>query len=69
MKTKIFVYLGASLWVINAIAVIPPKTDAIWSVEDSSVQNSGFISLFNGKDLIGWGYRIKSQDGVIFKII
>lgn len=53
MKHKFFAFLITMLWVINAIAVIPPK--------------AGFISLFNGKDLTGWGFRITTPDGVIFE--
>jgi hypothetical protein len=53
MKPKFFASLITMFWVINAIAVIPPKT--------------GFINLFNGNDLTGWGYRIESTDGVVFE--
>jgi hypothetical protein len=92
MKIKIFVYLITLFWVMNAIAVIPPKTneiklrivngsstkdfqgvefvslrDDIWTGENSFVQNTDFISLFNGKDLTGWGYRIETQRGVNFE--
>jgi hypothetical protein len=56
MKTKILVSLVTSFWILNAIAVIPQKTD-----------KTDFISLFNGKDLTGWGYRIKTQEGVVFE--
>jgi len=41
--------------------------DDIPTGENSFVQNKDFISLFNGKDLTGWGYRIETQDGVIFE--
>lgn len=92
MKTKIFVNLIALFWVINAVAVIPAKTDeikssivnglsdkalpvvefvsfrdAIWTGENSFVQQTDFINLFNGKDLTGWGTRIKTPEGVIFE--
>lgn len=64
MKTKKFVCLITFFWVINAIAVIPVKTKEF---RFSIVQETDFISLFNGKDLNGWGYRIKTQEGVIFE--
>jgi hypothetical protein len=92
MKTKLFVYPIALFWAINAIAIIPPKTDEIklsivngssgkdfpglefvslrgyiWTGGNSIVQNKDFISLFNGKNLTGWGYRIETQKGVIFE--
>jgi len=92
MKAKIFVYLIAMFWVINAVAVIPAKTyeikltvdnglsnkdfpgvefvsliDDMETGENSFVQQSDFINLFNGKDLTGWGTRIKTQEGVIFE--
>jgi hypothetical protein len=92
MKTKIFVYLIALFWVINAVAVIPAKTDEIKLSmvnglsnkyfpgvefvslrddmgigENSFVQQTDFINLFNGKDLTGWGSRIKTQEGDIFE--
>jgi hypothetical protein len=41
--------------------------DGIPTGDNSFVQNTGFISLFNGKDLTGWGYRIETQKGVIFE--
>jgi len=41
--------------------------DDIPAGENSFVQNKDFISLFNGKDLTGWGYRIETQKGVIFE--
>ena len=92
MKIKIFVYLITMFWVMNAIAVIPPKTDEfilrivkgsyskdfpgmkvvsltdnIGTGENPFVQYTEFISLFNGKDLTGWGYRIEAQERVIFE--
>lgn len=35
--------------------------------ENTSVQTTGFTSLFNGKDLTGWGYLNKKQDELIFE--
>ena len=35
--------------------------------ENSFVPRKGFINLFNGKDLTGWGTRVKTQDGVVFE--
>jgi len=92
MKSKLCFFLIPSFLVINAIAVIPPKTDEIKlrivngssnkdfpgvefvslrddirTGENSFIQQTDFISLFNGKDLTGWGYRIKTQEGVIFE--
>ena len=67
MKTKNFIYLIILFWVINAAAINPPTRYETWPGENSFIQDTGFISLFNGKDLSGWGYRIKSQDEVIFK--
>lgn len=58
MKHKFFISLITLFWVINASAVIPGKT---------AVQHTDYISLFNGNDLTGWGYRVKTQEGVIFK--
>jgi len=41
--------------------------DEIGTPENSFVQHTEFTSLFNGKDLTGWGYRIDTQEGVIFE--
>jgi hypothetical protein len=92
MKTIIFVSLITLFWVMNVIAIIPPKTDEfklkivkesdredflrmkvisltdnIGTAENSFDPKYEFISLFNGKDLTGWGYRIEAQDGVVFE--
>ena len=67
MKTIIFFYLGALLWVINAIDAIPPTTAYIQPAEYSFIQDTGFISLFNGKDFTGWGFLNKTQEGIIFE--
>jgi hypothetical protein len=53
MEAKKFVYLVALFWLINTSAVI--------------AQETGFTSLFNGKDLTGWGYRSKTPEGFIFE--
>jgi hypothetical protein len=58
MKTKFFISLVTLFWVVNASTVIPIET---------AVQTTDFISLFNGKDLTGWGYHVKTQEGVIFE--
>jgi len=40
---------------------------AIGTGENSFVQQTDFINLYNGKDLTGWGTRIKTPEGVIFE--
>lgn len=64
MKTKIFVCLITFFLVINVIAVIPEKTK---EYNFPVVQQTDSIGLFNGKDLNGWGFRIKTEGGVIFE--
>jgi acylglycerol lipase len=43
------------------------KEDNIRIGENSPEQHIDFISLFNGKDLTGWGYNNKTKEGVIFE--
>lgn len=61
MKTGIFTYLLTLFLATNAIAVKNPDTYKI------SDQKTDTISLFNGKDLTGWGYRKKIQEKIVFE--
>lgn len=61
MKTGIFTGLLTLFLATNAIAVKNPNTYKI------SDQKTDTISLFNGKDLTGWGYRKKIQEKIVFE--
>jgi len=61
MKTGIFTGLLTLVLATNAIAVQNPNTYKI------SDQKTDTISLFNGKDLTGWGYRKKIQEKIVFE--
>ena len=61
MKTGIFTGLLTLFLATNAIAVKSPNTYKI------SDQKTDTISLFNGKDLTGWGYRKKTQEKIVFE--
>jgi hypothetical protein len=61
MKTGIFTGLLTLFLATNAIAVKNPDTYKI------SDQKTDTISLFNGKDLTGWGYRKKIQEKIVFE--
>ena len=61
MKTGIFTGLLILFLATNAIAVKSPNTYKI------SDQKTDTISLFNGKDLTGWGYRKKTQENIFFE--
>lgn len=67
MKTNILVYLILLFWVINAKSVIPHITGETGAGINSSGQQNEFISLFNGKDLSGWGFLSNTPEGVIFE--
>lgn len=41
--------------------------DNLGMEQNSSVQKSDFIRLFNDKDLTGWGYRKKTGDIIVFE--
>ena len=61
MKTGIFTGLLTLFLATNAIAVKNPNTYKI------SDQKTDTISLFNGNDLTGWGYRKKIQEKIVFE--
>jgi hypothetical protein len=61
MKTGIFTGLLTLFLATKAIAVQSPNTYKI------SDQKTDTISLFNGKDLTGWGYRKKIQEKIVFE--
>ncbi len=61
MKTGIFTGLLTLFLATTAIAVKNPNTYKI------SDQKTNTISLFNGKDLTGWGYRKKIQEKIVFE--
>ncbi|HLN56837.1 MAG TPA: DUF1080 domain-containing protein [Bacteroidales bacterium] len=61
MKTGIYTGLLTLFLATSAIAVKSPGTSKI------SDQNTKTVSLFNGKDLTGWGYRKKSQERIEFE--
>jgi hypothetical protein len=78
MKTKIVICLITLFWIINSAALIPTNKDFpgvenvsirndVGRGENAILQQTEFISLFNGKDLTGWGTRIKTQDAVVFE--
>ena len=47
---------------LNALAVLLLALSVPFSARaDLWMPESGFVSLFNGKDLTGWGYRDKEQ--------
>jgi len=54
MKTPTLLLLAASLAFLSA-----PFARA----EDNFTPEPGYISLFNGKDLTGWGYKTNNFDG------
>ncbi|MGE5406469.1 MAG: DUF1080 domain-containing protein [Methanosarcina sp.] len=61
MKTGILASLLAFVLSTNTIAVKGPYMSEIL------VQVKEPISLFNGKDLTGWGYRTKIQEQLVFE--
>jgi lysophospholipase L1-like esterase len=54
---------GYAKWA-GAIRPILATLDFLDTEQDNFVPDSGFESLFNGKDLTGWGYRPTSQDEI-----
>jgi len=65
-----------SFWIVSismSIAMVSPCLGAEPTVKKTlpevtaSYQTTGFTSLFNGKDLTGWGYLNKKQDELIFQ--
>jgi len=61
MKTGIFTGLLTLFLATSAVAVKSPCTHKI------SDQKTDTISLFNGKDLTGWGYRKKIREKIVFE--
>ena len=61
MKTGIFTCLLTLFLATNAISV---KNHYTYKISD---QKTDIISLFNGKDLTGWGYRKKIQEKIVFE--
>ncbi len=53
----------------NHVEIYPEEAAGLGksSMSLSPAIKKDFISLFNGKDLTGWGYRNKTQEGVIFE--
>jgi hypothetical protein len=67
MKTILLTILLAVLLASGAIAVISPGPDKTESMIGSALFKKGFTSLFNGKDLTGWGYRKKTDEKIVFE--
>ncbi|MBV5349016.1 DUF1080 domain-containing protein [bacterium] len=52
---------------VNQTLAAESKVPKTGHGENTLVQTTGFTSLFNGKDLTGWGYLNKKQDELIFE--
>jgi hypothetical protein len=61
MKTGTLTSLLAFLLTTNTIAVKGPDSARV------PVQKNDAITLFNGKDLTGWGYRNKVENKLVFE--
>ena len=72
---QVFRTIHLSFWIASilmSIALINPCLGAeptetkTLPEENTSDQTTDFSSLFNGKDLTGWGYRNKKQEELVF---
>jgi len=60
-------FISISTTLVNPILGAEPTMQKTLPEENVLVQTTGFTSLFNGKDLTGWGYLNKKQDELIFQ--
>jgi len=60
-------FIVMSVLMVNQTLAAESKVPKTGHGENTLVQTTGFTSLFNGKDLTGWGYLNKKQDELIFE--
>jgi len=60
-------FISISTTIVNPILGAEPTVPKTLPEENTSVRTAGFTSLFNGKNLAGWGYLNKKQDELIFE--
>jgi hypothetical protein len=60
-------FIVMSVLMVNQTLGAESKVPKTGHGENTLVQTTGFTSLFNGKDLTGWGYLNKKQDELIFE--